>query len=203
MCVFREIRVYNCGHERISADFQQSPFCLFRLNTICQVELGKYRVFEAVVDNWCPQCAHAANTNIAPMSLGPGQSTAWGTPHALPHEVSIQTADRNMLRSAALTPNSRPVEFRLEQLNGMAQRNLAGFIASLKALDATICSNVIMYIASLAPWLDRQALVNKLAPWFAELLDEDHQICVRPNLKSMGCEQMLDDIMVWTRKSLV
>ncbi|KAI0839186.1 hypothetical protein F5Y06DRAFT_266227 [Hypoxylon sp. FL0890] len=208
MCMYKEVRKYNCGHEEISANFEQSPMCLFYKNGgICGRELGLYRILEIVVNNWCPRCAPKASTipiSIGPVQppTGPGQRIST-TPHALAHELERQKMERDKLDQASYTPQRRPEDRRLEQLNGMAQQNLDTQINNKEALDATVYSWVIRYIASLAPWIDRQALVDKLAPWFAELLDEDHQICIRPTLKSMGCEHMLDNIMVWTRDVLV
>ncbi|KAI1138160.1 hypothetical protein F5Y05DRAFT_419021 [Hypoxylon sp. FL0543] len=207
MCVYREIRKYNCGHEEISASFEQSPLCLFYKDKgICGRELGLYRIFEIVVNNWCPRCAPKASTlamtvNLAPPTR-PGERLMT-TPHALAHELASQNIERDKLNQASCTPSSRPGERRLEELNGMAQRNLDTQMSDQAVNDPTVYSWLIRYVASLAPWMDRQALVNKLAPWLAELLDEEHQICIRPTLKSMGCEHMLDNIMVWTRDVLV
>ncbi|KAI0137613.1 hypothetical protein F4776DRAFT_663626 [Hypoxylon sp. NC0597] len=201
MCLYREIIKYNCGHEHIPQEFQESPLCLFRADRrICRGELGVYRVLETTVNDWCQMCRPMAARAPLPGAINLLIAV---TPQALDHELASQKAERERLNTDTRTPGRGPAPGRLQQINGIAQISLTAHVQSPAMFNSAVCAWIIKYIASLAPWMDRVSLMETVRPWFAELLDEDYQICARPNLKSAHCEHMLDDIMVWTKKNLV
>ncbi|OTA87336.1 hypothetical protein M434DRAFT_15485 [Hypoxylon sp. CO27-5] len=204
MCVYRELFFFNCGHEDIIIEFRQTPLCFFRSDSaICRRDLGVYRVVETTVNDWCFICKPIVESN-PPVGV---DAVLWPTPQVLPQELVTQKADREKLNTAAHIPESAPPPSRLNHINRLAHMGLAKLIKAIE--DSTspftgeMCSWIIKYIASLAPWMDRRSLIETVRPWFAEALDEDYQICTLPNLKTVQCEYMLDDIMVWTKEVLV
>lgn len=207
MCYYYQISKYNCGHEEASAQGERSEFCLFeQRNGICSRELGNYRLLDIVVDDWCGRClatlrpllTEFANAQAAYVPNGPPPPPL---PEAriTPSERAEQGATRWHLRQAAHVPERAPPQKRLGQLNSMAHANLEIFLQNGAAYAARTFAWVIRYIASLPWWLDRKGLMDELEPWFAELLDEEHQIVLRAALRSLGCEGALDNVMVWRR----
>ncbi|KAI0881549.1 uncharacterized protein GGS22DRAFT_192183 [Annulohypoxylon maeteangense] len=196
MCSYWEICTYNCGHEEVAPNPIESSFCLFRTPGICTRELGRFRILETHVNNWCPQCNAISAFN---KHKQPARGTYIATPCAQPDELSRQRAVRSKLVGTQFMPGRVPTQMRLRQLNAIANRALQSQMKRGDSFAAPVLAWVLRYIASLPPWMDRPGLARELRPWLAPLLDEEHQTCVRPALRTMECEDYLDDVMVWTR----
>ncbi|KAI1209640.1 uncharacterized protein F4807DRAFT_467542 [Annulohypoxylon truncatum] len=193
MCNYCEILTYNCGHETVTTKPIPSSFCLFRHQGICTRELGRFRILEEYIDDWCPHCSPTAQH----MRRRRDATGNFRTPFASPLELQQQQQTRSKLGTAQYVPARAPGENRLRQLNAIAGRAIQNQIQRPDSYNTPFVVWVLRYIASLPAWLDRAALAAALRPWFAELLDEQAQVCVRPALRAMQCEEYLDDVMVW------
>ncbi|KAI1371799.1 hypothetical protein F4677DRAFT_281540 [Hypoxylon crocopeplum] len=200
MCRYWLVSRFCCGHEQVAADSEPSSFCLFQqTGGICGRELGRFRVFEVFLNEYCDRCSSTLaaiernNSYKSKFSLDSASSVC-----ASSIEIDTQNAARARLKSTSGMPR-RPAVKRLRQLNNIARENLQEYLKRDDAYATPMFAWVLRYIASLPLWLDRRGLVNELEPWFGPLLDEDQQICLRPALRSMDCEDTLNDIMVWRR----
>ncbi|KAI1453080.1 hypothetical protein F4805DRAFT_478770 [Annulohypoxylon moriforme] len=190
MCNFWEILTFNCGHEQAAPSATRCNFCLFRNPAICTRELGRFRILETHVNNWCPSCAQAVRLLAG--------TPDFQLPSVQPNELEHQRMVRKKIENTQFMPQRVPLQNRLAQLNGIAGRSLQDHVKKPNSYAAPLVAWVVRYIESLPPWMDRPALMSQLRPWFADLLDEGHQICLRPVLQAMQCEEYLDDVMVWT-----
>ncbi|KAI1086297.1 hypothetical protein F5B19DRAFT_479754 [Rostrohypoxylon terebratum] len=194
MCNYFTITVYNCGHEEPVGEERQSTFCLFRMQKVCTQELGRFRIFEEYVNNWCPNCMPIAEQ----MRKARDKDGNFKTPVATAIERQLQVAARNAVVQNQFTPPEAPNQVRLKQLNQMADKLLRNQINRPESYATSTVVWILRYIAALPPWMDRQALTREVQPWFAGLLDEDAQATVRPTLRAMKCEGYLDNVMVWS-----
>ncbi|KAI2626088.1 hypothetical protein GGS26DRAFT_599977 [Hypomontagnella submonticulosa] len=185
MCLYWVIQKCDCGHEFKSADREKGTFCLFNEDAkICNQELGRYRIIDVVDIEWCSQCQK---------DFGPQEQA-----RVKPEELAAQAQARQVLVQAMGAPQV-PGSKRRQALSTLAKKNLLEVLKQKEIIEETIFPWLVRYISALPWWLDRKALIEEITPWFAELFEENTQISLRPNLRTIGCENALDDVMVWKR----
>ncbi|KAI0377487.1 hypothetical protein F5Y04DRAFT_284776 [Hypomontagnella monticulosa] len=185
MCWYWVTVKYNCGHEARMQHREKGQFCLFGDDSrICNAELGSHRVLDVIDTEWCPQCQGA---------FGPNEQAM-----VPPAELATQEQHRQQFQKAA-APMSTPDDNRKKVLSSFTHRNLLKMLKDEAIFTAENFMLLVRYIVALPWWIDRKALVEELSPWFAQLLDEEKQLSLRPNLRSVGCEYTLDNVMVWRR----
>lgn len=194
MCRYKTVVTYNCGHQNIDQELQPNAFCLFNpKNNFCARELGSFRVMEETVNDWCPKCFAVASAMMTYKNqFGPQNNF----PCATEIEIEKQKRDRYELEQSTFTPGP-PKQSRLRHINTIARRLLAELVKRPDYHAPEVIAWIVRYITSLPSWINRSELVSEMIPRFGALLDEDHQITLRPNLRSIGCEHTLDDVMVW------
>ncbi|KAI2465293.1 hypothetical protein F4781DRAFT_35966 [Annulohypoxylon bovei var. microspora] len=194
MCKYWEICTYNCEHEEIASAATPGSFCLFDKDPeICEQELGRFRILEIHVNNWCPRCER-----VAAEMRSRAKGRDFKTPSATPAELEQQTANRSKLSKMQFALQRRVNDKRKNRLSAVANKNLLAQMQRPDSYAAPVLAWIVQYLASLPPWLNRRRLMALLEPWFAPLLDEEQQICLQPALKKMGCEYLFDNVMVWT-----
>ncbi|XDG08816.1 hypothetical protein ABKA04_008431 [Annulohypoxylon sp. FPYF3050] len=194
MCQYWNVTIYNCGHEILASELTQSSFCLFRAQRVCAQELGRFRILEEHINDWCPKCMSKA----AQMRAARDKEGNFKTPFATALERQVQAMARAGIMQNQFTPPRAPGEVRLKQLNQMADKFLQNQIKRPESYATSTVVWILRYIAALPTWMDRKGLAREVQPWFAGLLDEEAQTTVRPTLRAMQCENYLDNVMAWT-----
>ncbi|KAI0105915.1 hypothetical protein F4814DRAFT_452295 [Daldinia grandis] len=196
MCYVYIVHKYACNHQEISPDAQQSGFCLFDPKVCNSAELGRYRICQITVSQYCGRCQGVASS----MANHAGQWKA-GTrrPQASLKEKSKQSELLRGLRESSNTPAHGPNPRRASHLNAMIQRNLQTALQHADIYVPQTYADVLRYIVSLPRWLNRKGLVALMEPWFAEMFNEEQQNSLRPTLKAVNCEDMLEGVMSWTQ----
>ncbi|KAI1464166.1 uncharacterized protein F4812DRAFT_214668 [Daldinia caldariorum] len=199
MCHVHLIHKYDCGHQEISPGTQKSSLCLFDRGVCNASDLGRYRVCHVTLNKYCTRCQPVANSMR--MHGGQWKKGAAG-PAATVNERNKQRKLERDLKAQAKMPMHLDNVGRARQLNLMATRNLEKVLEREDTYTSQVYADIVRYIASLPRWLDRRALVESMQPWFAQLFDEDLQLSLRPTLRFIFCEDMLDDLMVWTARDV-
>ncbi|OTB05152.1 hypothetical protein M426DRAFT_10994 [Hypoxylon sp. CI-4A] len=194
MCYFQEIIKYNCRHEEVT-DYRELNFCLFnKNNSICTQEMGAFRLLNANINNWCINCT----LRLPEVMRTKDKSGRTNYPRPTRFETQNQINARHRLRMACGFPPSCAKD-RRQLLHATAHSNLREILLKSGEKSDVTYGMLLKYIASLPPWMNRIQLVDEMEPNFGRLLNEDEQICLRPILRSMECENRLDDLMLWTR----
>ncbi|KAI0843987.1 hypothetical protein F5Y00DRAFT_267009 [Daldinia vernicosa] len=196
MCYVYIVRRYICNHQEISPEAQQSGFCLLDPEVCNSAELGRYRVCYVTLNQYCGRCQGVASS----MANHAGQ---WkpGTrrPQASMKERTKQSGLLKGLRESSNTPVHSPSPRRVSHLNNMIQRNLKAALQRREIYVPQTYADILRYIESLPRWLNRKGLIALMEPRFAQIFDEELQNSLRPTLKAVNCEGMLENVMVWTR----
>ncbi|KAI1803639.1 hypothetical protein F4811DRAFT_327765 [Daldinia bambusicola] len=199
MCMVHFIHKYDCHHHEISSVAEESRFCLFDRGVCSASDLGRYRVYHVTMNKYCMRCQTVANS----MRMYAEQwKDKKKEPSATVIEKNRQLRLERDLSAQANMPLHMENPGRANQLNLMVKRNLQRWLNREVNHNPQAYADIVRYIASLPRWLNRRGLVESLRPWFAQLFDEELQLSLRPTLKFMYCEDMFDDLMVWTSRDL-
>ncbi|KAI1644479.1 uncharacterized protein F4817DRAFT_318796 [Daldinia loculata] len=196
MCYVYIVRKYICNHQEISPDAQQCGFCLFDPGVCNSTELGRYRVCYVTLNQYCGRCQGVASS----MANHAGQwKPGARRPQASLRERNKQNGLVKALKESSNTPGNGPNPRRVSHLNLMMQRNLKAALQRSDTYVPQTYADILRYIESLPRWLNRKGLVALMEPWFAQMFDEEQQNSLRPTLKAVNCEGMLENVMIWTQ----
>ncbi|KAI8962562.1 hypothetical protein F5Y11DRAFT_365766 [Daldinia sp. FL1419] len=195
MCHIYMVYKFNCGHQEISPA-SANLFCLFNETTCRSSELGRYRICRVEVNQFCAQCQRVA---ISRAQNKEQWKPGTGDPKITLTEKKKQIAKLRELNTGSCMPTNPPGSNRVSQLNDMMKKNLEGILLMDNIFVGKVYADILRYISSLPHWLNRKMLANLMEPWLALVLDEEQQNSLRPTLRHMDCERMLDNIMAWTQ----
>ncbi|KAI1384169.1 uncharacterized protein F4822DRAFT_434109 [Hypoxylon trugodes] len=196
MCYFWIVTQFVCGHQTTHED-RLYQFCLFgRQTSICERELGRFRLINVASGEWCPKCQESYRRWEHKKSRLGGMQLPFATPKPTVLEQSMQNDEKIELESRVM--DREPMLRRKNELDNIVYMNLLEKLRDQDVYNPRMYLWILRYISGLPKWIDRLKLVNEMEPWFGRMFQEDWHCMFRPALKVLECEYMLEGMMVWT-----